>query len=89
MLVTSPPSEAISRTVLPLTNEFSSRVIRLTVSTWGASRWLARAERNSNSKSEKTRRPRMMTWASMARAKSTSSPLNGMMRMLPGFSSDS
>jgi hypothetical protein len=53
MLVMSPPSEAISRTVLPLTNEFSSRVIRLIVSISGAKRWLARAERNSNSKSEK------------------------------------
>ena len=66
--------DAISRTVVLLKNVCSSLVIRVTVSTLGTIRRLASAMRNSNSKSENTRRPRMITWAPMARQNSTVRP---------------
>ena len=56
-------------------NVCSSFVIKETVSISGARRWFARPMRNSYSKSEKTRKPRTITWAPILWQNSTVSPL--------------
>jgi uncharacterized protein (TIGR00299 family) protein len=69
------PGESASETCIREVMEETGlevRVIRLIVSMSGANRLFASARRNSNSKSENTRKPRTKTWAFTSWAKSTS-----------------
>src|SRR5204863_3646649 len=75
--VTSPPRRAISLTIRELRYVYSSFGIRKIVSTLDSSLRFISAIRNSNSKSEIARRPRMTAVAFRAIAKFTRSPSNG------------
>ncbi|CPH90283.1 Uncharacterised protein [Bordetella pertussis] len=73
-LLTSPPSWAISRTMVPEMNWYWSDGVMNMVSTSG-SRWrFMPAIWNSYSKSDTARRPRMMTRPFWSRTKSFSKP---------------
>src|SRR5690606_23733048 len=74
--LTSPPSDAISRTSEADRNEYCTSGARNTVSTSGQSCRFISAIWNSYSKSETARSPRMMSGAPWLRANSTSRPAN-------------
>src|SRR5688572_19973426 len=72
----SPPSTAISRTIVAERKRYLSDGVRKSVSTPGASRRFMPASWNSYSKSDTARRPRRMTVADCSFTNSESRPLN-------------